>query len=266
MDTPDEHVSTLVELGLSQSQATVYLALVKSKDLTAQTIHTISGVARPDVYRVLGELEDAGLVEKIISKPEKFHAISAKECVSTLLQRRIRKTQQLKKEALKLVQALREKTAHEEPDDKCGLILISGRDAVYAKTEKMMKSAQERICFLGLTRRMLAWLPKCSSSLEEALARKVDCRMIMPKPKKDLWEPLKSLEKHPNFDLRLIPGSPKTAFSVWDRKEILMTTSATDTATPAPVLWSNNKSIVNLCQDHFECQWRKAEKASLNKD
>jgi sugar-specific transcriptional regulator TrmB len=64
MDSPDEHVSTIVELGLSPSQARVYLVLVESKNLTAQTIHTISGVARLDVYRVLGELEEAELVEE----------------------------------------------------------------------------------------------------------------------------------------------------------------------------------------------------------
>jgi sugar-specific transcriptional regulator TrmB len=264
MDSSDEGVSTLVGLGLSRSQAIVYLALVTSKNLTAQAIHKISGVARPDVYRVLGELEDAGLVEKIISKPEKFHAISAEECVSTLLQRRKRKTQQLQKEALRLAQALRGITAHEEPNDKYEFILISGRNAVYAKAEKMMRSIQELICFLGLTRRILAWLPTGSHSLEEALVRKVDCRMIMPKPEKELLEPLKSLGKHPNFGLRLILEQPKTAFSIWDRKEILMTTSANDTPTPAPVLWSNNKSIVNLCQEYFECLWLKAEKTDFN--
>jgi sugar-specific transcriptional regulator TrmB len=264
MDSSDKHVSTLVELGLSRSQAIVYLALAKSKILTAQAIHTISGVARPDVYRVLGELENAGLVEKIISKPEKFHAISAEECVSTLLRRRKRKTQQLQKEALRLAQALRGETAHEEPDDKYGFILISGRNAVYSKAEKMMRSAKESICFLGLTRRVLAWLPTGSSSLEEALARKVDCRMIMPKPEKDLREQLKSIGKHPNFDLRLILEQPKTAFSIWDQKEILITTSAIDTPTPAPTLWSNNKSIINLCQEYFESLWLKAEKTDFN--
>ena len=264
MNSPRENVSTLVELGLSQSEAKVYLALFKLKNPTARTISKISGISRPDVYRVLGTLEDAGLVEKIISKPEKFHAVSIEEIVSTLLERRKRKTQQLQKEALRLAQALKGKTAYEELDDKCGFILISGRDAVYAKAGKMMRSTKECICCLEFPRRVLAWLSICSPNLEEALARKVCCRMIMPKPKEDLWDSLKNLGKHPNFSLRLISEQPETAFSIWDREEILMDTSAIDTATPAPILWSNNKSIVTLCQEYFEYLWLKAKKTDFN--
>jgi sugar-specific transcriptional regulator TrmB len=263
MSASDEHVSTLVGLGLSPSQARVYLALVKQRNLTAQTISAISGVARPDVYRVLGELEEAGLVEKTISKPENFHAVPVEECVSTLLQRRIRKTGKLQKEALKLAQAFREKTASEEPREEFEFVLIPEGDAVYIKAEKTIRNTQECICFLGLTRRTLSWLSKYLPDLQEALARKVVCRMILPDlgESEAFRETIKILRRYPDFALRLIPGSPKTAFSVWDRKEILVTTSTIDSPTPAATLWSNNKSIVDLCQEFFDCLWRKADES-----
>jgi sugar-specific transcriptional regulator TrmB len=111
---------------------------VKSKDLTASGIHNACGVARPDVDRVLGELEKAGLVEKIISRPENFQAISVEECVSTLLQRRITKTLALQKKALKLSQTLEGKTGHEVSCEKFGFSLIEGKDAVYAKAGRMI--------------------------------------------------------------------------------------------------------------------------------
>jgi sugar-specific transcriptional regulator TrmB len=264
MEIPYDHISTLTDLGLSLSQAKVYLALAESKNLTAQVISKSSGVARPDVYRILNELEKDGLVEKIITKPEKFKAISAEECVASLIQRRIEKTHQLQEKAFRLVEILKEVTPREDPDDKHGFILISGRDAVYSKMEKMIKSAQEQICFLGLTRRILAWLPTATPSLHEALARKVNCRMIMPKPEKDIWEPLKRLEKNPYFGLRLISEQPTTSYSIWDQKEILLITSPIDSATPAPMLWSNNKSIVNLGHEHFESLWRKTKKINID--
>ena len=257
----DEHVSTLVELGLSPSQAKVCLVLAKSKTLTAHTINKISGIPRSDVYRVLGELEKAGIVEKIISKPEKFHAISIEECVSTLLQERFRKTQQLQKDGLKLTQYFfREKAALEEEDEKFGFVLITGKNAVYSKTEKLFRSTQQNICFVGLKRRTLVWLSSCLPSLEEALKRNVDCKMIMQKPEKSLHKTLKTLQKYPNFSLRMVLEQPKTAFSVWDQKEILMSTSVLDSSAPLPILWSNNKSMVDLCQEYFECIWQKAEK------
>jgi sugar-specific transcriptional regulator TrmB len=261
----EEHVSTLVELGLSPSQAKVCLVLAKSKNLTAHTINKFSGIPRSDVYRVLAELENAGLVEKIISKPEKFHAVSIEECVSTLLQKRFQKTQQLQKDGLKLTQYfVREKTALEEQDEKLGFVIITGKSAVYGKTEKLFKSTQHSICFLGLRRRTLVWLSSCLPSLEGVIKRNVECRLIMQKPERNLYKPLRNLLKYPNFSLRIVLEQPKTAFSVWDQKEILMSTSAIDSSAPLPILWSNNKSMVDLCQGYFECMWMKAENADFN--
>ena len=64
----NDQILTLTELSLSTTQAKIYLALVKTKSQTAQAISTLSSVSRPDVYRVLNQLQNLGLVEKIIAK------------------------------------------------------------------------------------------------------------------------------------------------------------------------------------------------------
>lgn len=267
MKSSDEYISTLAELGLSISQAKVYLSLAKSRSLKAHEISSISGVDRPDVYRVLLQLEEAGLVEKIISKPEEFHAISIEKCVSNLIQRRIMKTAELQEKALTLTQNFKRITENEELAAEFQFILIPNRGAVYAKAEKMIKSVQKIVCFMALRRRMIAWASNYSPLLEEALTRKVDFRIIMPKPKmkEHLGEPLEALMKYPNFVLRLISGSPKVGFSVWDRKEMLLSTSAIDTPFPHPTLWSNNKSVVDLSQGYFDLIWQKAQKTKKRK-
>jgi hypothetical protein len=146
-------------------------------------------------------------------------------------------------------------------DERFQFILLPERSAVYSKAEKMLSSVQECICFLGLTKRMIAWLSSYCPLLEKTLARKVGCRMIMPKPEtKRAWgKTFNILQKHAGFALRLTSEQPKADFSVWDRKEVLITTSPIDTSTPAPILWSNNKGLVGLCQDYFECLWVKSE-------
>jgi sugar-specific transcriptional regulator TrmB len=93
----DEYVSTLTDLGLSTTQAKLYLALAKLDGQTAQEISRTAEVARSDVYRVLAELEEAGFVEKIISKPERFRSISVDDLVSNLIQKRIKETAELQK-------------------------------------------------------------------------------------------------------------------------------------------------------------------------
>jgi len=162
MNSSEKNVSTLIELGLSPSQAIVYLSLLKSNNLTAEALNKISGVARPDVYRVLNELEKAGLAEKIISKPERFHAIGAEDCVSTLLERKIVKTNQLKKNALKLMQVFRDNNESGETDEKFGFTFIAERSATSSKIKKMFRNSQNHICYLGMERRTPSFLSKLS--------------------------------------------------------------------------------------------------------
>jgi sugar-specific transcriptional regulator TrmB len=255
----------LTELGLSNVQAKIYLTLAKSRTLKASEISSLSGVARPDVYRVLIQLEEAGLVEVMMCKPEEFHAISIEKCVSILIQRRILKTAELQQKVLTLTHDFKRDAAKEEPEEKYQFMLISNKDAVYAKAEKMTRSAQERICFLALKKRIIVWLFNSIPLLEETLARKVSCQIVLPKNEKDQGfdELTETLGKYSNFSLRLLSESPDIGFSVWDRKEVLMNNLSIDSLSPHPTLWSNNKSIVELSQNYFDLMWQKAQKANL---
>jgi sugar-specific transcriptional regulator TrmB len=260
----EEYVSTLVELGLTKMQAKIYLQLTKMQAVTAQETSIVSGVARPDIYRVFGELENAGLLERLISKPERFHAIPMEDCVTILMQKRIMKTSELNKKTLKLIKSSNRSIEYFEPDEKFQFILIPGKSNVYSKSEKMLKNVQESICIAGFRKRVLAWLSNYLPLIQETLSRKVDCRIIMPKTEKKRISPMvKALANFSNFSLREAPIEPKAGFGVWDRKEVLISTSATDTSFPLPTIWSNNKATVDLVQDYFEFLWKKAEKIKL---
>lgn len=260
MTSPEERISTLVELGLSQSQAKVYSALLETNKLTAKTISQISRISRPDVYRLLAELIKAGLVQKTISEPDKFEAMPPDESILGLLQNRVKKTEELQEKALKLVHFLKGLTPQEEPDNAARFVLFSGRASLYAKAEKMITKTQKSIDLLSLTRRILTWFSTNSDIVEDALNRNVHLRIIIPKRDEKLFHSLGEIEKNQNFSLRLLPEQPTTAFSIWDKKEILLTTSAVDSSNPVPQLWSNNKSIVGLCQGYFEYLWLKSKK------
>ena len=259
----DEYISTLNELGLSITQARVYLTLAKFGTLKVKEASKLSGIARPHVYMLLSELEKAGLVIRIIDSPERFLAIPMDECVSTLLERRSKKTAELREQTMLLKKHFKRSQALEASNFQLQFKLIPKKHAVYATANKMLETVQERIDFLCLTRRMIAWLSNYKSIVEATLARKVLFRVIMPRPhpKTDMGESIKTLSNYSNFKLRLIPEEPKFGFSVWDGKEILMTTSPVDSSTPATTLWSNNRGLVDLCQEHFCYLWKKARKS-----
>ena len=65
MATNEQDVENLVAIGLTITQAKVYLTLAHLGTAKAKAIWKDSEVARQDIYRVLSELEQKTLVEKI---------------------------------------------------------------------------------------------------------------------------------------------------------------------------------------------------------
>jgi sugar-specific transcriptional regulator TrmB len=259
LDSNDQ-VAILTELGLSSSQAKLFLMLAKSKSLTAKVISVVSSVSRPDVYRVMAELQEIGLVEKLIAVPEEFQAVSIEEAVSILLRRRIKKTEDLQRKGLDLVRSLNQKT-EVEIAPKCEFILIPNKQSGYLRSERALKATSKSIYFLVSPRRMLAWLNEYGSSLEALLAKGVICKMLFPKSEVDVkLKDFASLRKFKSFELRISDKSPKASFTVWDEKEVLLITSVLDSAFPIATLWSNNAGLINLCLDYFDCLWEKATK------
>ena len=262
MSSLDDEGSTLNELGLNPSQAKAYLALAKAGIMTAHELSRASNIARPHVYTILAELEEAGLVATVMGTPERFQAISIEEAVSILLQRRIKKTAELQEKASRLTMNFKGNQSSMTPQENIQFILIPNKDAIYAKAEKMLINVQKSFNFICLTRRMISWLSLYLPHFEGALARKVDCKVVMPKPNSDIdiWKPIETLRNYPNFNLRLVSKEPKFGFSVWDSSEVLLTTLPLDSPRPATTLWSNNRGLVDLCQEHFDCIWAKAKK------
>ena len=262
MEGLNEYISTLHDLGLDITQSKVYLAIARAGKITVHEISKLSGVARPHVYHALEKLEDAGLVIRIISQPVRFTAIPVDECTSILLKRRIEKTRMLRAQTALLNEHYKSSQDLEPSKTEPQFMLIPKKDAVYKQANKMLIEVEESIDFLCLTRRMISWLSNSLSTVVETLDRKVAIRVIMPKSTSgnDVSGPIDMLYNYGNFTMRVIPKEPKYGFSIWDGKEILMTTSPVDSSTPATTLWSNNRGLVDLCQEHFCCLWEKAEK------
>ena len=84
----DETIHTLMELGLTGLQSKVYLTLAAMEKANGKTLWKSSGVARQDVYRILDELQNKGLIEKILATPMQYKAIPLQEGLSILLKRK----------------------------------------------------------------------------------------------------------------------------------------------------------------------------------
>ena len=81
-------LQTLIDLGLTLSQARVYLTLVHFSPLNVASISTTPQVARPDVYRTLDKLKQLGTVEEIVGVPTKYQAFPIDKIIPLMLQKK----------------------------------------------------------------------------------------------------------------------------------------------------------------------------------
>jgi sugar-specific transcriptional regulator TrmB len=262
----EDDYQTFKELGLSYSQTKVYQLLASTGALTASEVARITKIARPHVYGTLAELEEAGLLSKVIGQPERFQALNIVDGISVLLGQRLRKTAEIQEKAAKLIQNFKVNQLIVEAEASSEFVLVRKRDTIFLKSKKMLENAEKSIFFLHQTRRMISWLSECMPEFEKALAREVECKLVIPKPEAtlDIWKTINELTRYPNFELKLLPKEAKFGFSIWDNKEILLTTSPYDSSKKETRLWSNNIDLVGLCKEHFELIWNKAKHPASN--
>jgi len=179
-----KEVQTLMEFGLTRSQAKVYLTLVRlGEDSKALTIFRFSNVARQDVYRILTELEQLGLVVKVIAQPMKFKAITLKTATSILLKRKKRIFSELESKAKELVENTNKKTANvvtRRVGDR--FVLIRDFDAILHRAEDSIANSKQEIDHITPYRELASWLTYLSDPFSNALNRGVEIRWITEPP------------------------------------------------------------------------------------
>lgn len=72
MNGTTEH---LVQLGLKEYEARVYIALVGLGEANVRRVHEVSGIPRPRVYDVLNALDRKGFVEIRQESPLLYRAV-----------------------------------------------------------------------------------------------------------------------------------------------------------------------------------------------
>lgn len=80
----DSAIENLVQLGLKEYEAKIYVALVGLGEANVRRIHEVSGVPRPRVYDVLNALDEKGFIEIRQGSPLMYKAVRPDIVVSFL--------------------------------------------------------------------------------------------------------------------------------------------------------------------------------------
>lgn len=83
----NSYIENLIKMGLKESEAKVYLNLLRKMNFTATEISRVSGVPRTKIYEVLNKLINKGLCVEILGSVKKYSPANPKTAFKGLLQK-----------------------------------------------------------------------------------------------------------------------------------------------------------------------------------
>jgi sugar-specific transcriptional regulator TrmB len=260
----DAAIKNLRDLGLTYTQAKVYLAVLSESPCTFYRISKVSQVPRSEVYRETKYLEDAGLVEKSVSRPIIVNALPVEIALKNLVEL---KRGEYETYLSKLEKASREFVSCNKPRVKCNperyhdnveFMLISKKQAIIAKTKSMLEEAETEVCLRYLPRKLCSFLSLCDGSLNDVLSRKVSVRLMTRDDgfNDGLGHLIKSTIGLDNGALEVRYSSHMPfGLTIIDKKQVLVETAVEDFFSETPMLWTNSKLQLQMLYQDFQNAW-----------
>jgi sugar-specific transcriptional regulator TrmB len=135
--------SALVEYGLSENEAEVYLHLARVGERKASDVAEVTHFHRTEVYRILRVLEKKGIVIETFETPLRFTAVPVEKAVEQLVDAQRMKLNLLEKRKSELVQlwaSMRKPPVEEKKKEV--LQMLDGESQVILKAKELLEMAK----------------------------------------------------------------------------------------------------------------------------
>ncbi len=260
MTINEDEVQTLADLGLTIREAKVFFALLNCGASTANLTAKASNLPRQDIYKVLAGLQTQGLVERHISTPAKFSAISLEGALKVLLNRRIEKTSDIVE---KTETILKNRKAFDEAlakDEEPKFLLIPEGAAYVLRIRKSVDTTRKSIDVIS-PRNASQGIFYMADQLQNALKRGVKIRFIIDDMESTdpQLDPFRAFIQNPSFQLRATPNHPNARFCVYDSKEVSVVISSRAEMfvnfSKSALLWSDCINLAQAYQDYYDMMW-----------
>lgn len=258
----DEDVQTLTGFGLTFLQAKVYLTLVRTGASTVRKIAGKANIARQEAQRVTAELQNLGLVEKMLVNPTEFKPVPVNDAVTFLLERREKESLELEEKANVLLKNLANSQVESLYEEKTSqFVITSGKEAIIKKLRMVVDRTEESCDIINSLWKNVGY---ASSLFKEqniqALKRYVKIRVVAEKlpDEQAAQEIYKHCIKNPNFEIRFLPSPLSAMLGVYDKKELFVSMSPEKLIGDSSVLWTNNHALIAAIQTYFDKLWKQA--------
>ncbi len=262
-----EGVAVLTGLGLTDRQARVYLALLKAGDARARVVAGLAGVPRQEVYGLLFELQQLGLVRQNLTVPVSYAASPLSETVKRLLEQKASELTLMSQKAKRLTKKL-DQTPHllvtlTAPSKPCfGMVSEGERGKKY---QIAIQQTQYTIDALISWTRFKQLCFHFETQLKDALKKDVTVNIVTEKPANyslPRWVNPTRL-KYPNFQLKTMPTPPEAVVTIFDHTQLALAFNPNIRLTEGPDLWTSHPALTAPYQAYFNTIWVKTENCPL---
>ena len=256
-----DEARALSQLGLTITQAKIYLTLLKTGRTTAGILETLTKTPRPEIYRTLAELQEKGLVEKEITQPYSFLATPIQIALQTLAIQKREDYRRYINETKAFLRKFPEEADQPIQEGDYKLIMLTGRARVTNKLKKQIDSARSSLDLLTALPRWLIAIEECCENYEKALSRGVKIRVLAEPLNSEISQRVsENLLPASNFTLKLASSSHNTYSGIFDREVALVNFFPSKPVGESPIIWTNHPSFVDMCQCQFESIWKSTKK------
>ena len=256
-------IDILLEFGLTENQAKVFLAITSLEDPTVAEIAEHSEVRREEVYRLLPDLEKVGLVERLLGKPLRLRTPDPTSSIATLVAlEREKANARISELSIKSRDLLQQLDQHGAKIEDIETItsefsLIQEKESIRTELDEMINRSTQKLDLL-FSRPDLIWLLSTQGeALRSALERGVKIRIMS--------EPPTGRDRLPRILERRFPENlevslkyllfPTAFFLIVDMSQLLIITSGVHHLPASNCLWTNNESLIALTHKEFEERW-----------
>ncbi|MEM2098471.1 MAG: helix-turn-helix domain-containing protein [Candidatus Bathyarchaeia archaeon] len=259
-----KHVCLLNSLGLTLLQAKVYLALAYAGKATITTISKTADVARQDVYRIMPTLEKIGLVERMLTTPVMYQALSLREGYCLLLQNLNRKHSELQKKTSMMLETLNdESNTSVMRNESAQFIVTSSQKLFHKKIGEAHMKTQKSIRAIGNWKSIQKMLWLRSKDFQKLIQKGIEIRLITEKHNysKAIRRIMDELSANPAFKIRFADAPVSIKAVIHDESEVNMCI-ALNPESYVPNLWSSNPQFVKVIAAYFEALWNRTQEVA----
>jgi sugar-specific transcriptional regulator TrmB len=257
-------IQLLTQIGFTKTQAQLYLTLIDTGKTDVKNLSRHSNLPRQTIYRTLNELQEKGVVERIISLPQEYKAISPPEGLSTILSAKANEYNAVIEKTKNFLLKFGEQGNIQTSDDEYTISIVSGKETLIKRAKHITDKVQFNVIICSTIQRWLHFNSEIIENVEAALARGVKYRVVLENANSEINFPkeLKPILSHPNHEVRIVRDRLKINAALFDGKEASINFYPSKSIAESPMIWTNHPSLLVGLQDHFEKIWGQAKKFS----